>query len=350
MTSWQLDTFCVGAGSLLFTVGLIAFGYFQPDDWGQTAFAGEIVIANILINWPHFLASYRILYRTKANVTRHWFVSVLLPASLLALFVYALMTADQNPPEQSGLARQTVIDLLYPFGVLLLAWHYTGQSWGMTSAFAFISGVRFTNTERFLIRSGYRALLWFHVLWVLTEFDIQQILNYIYPGLDYLTLQVYEFWIIPICVTFVMGLAGFTMVYRRHGSLPPRAWIPWLATFGWYLIIWLYPAFFFVLQIAHALQYLVFPLRVEANIYAERTSSPAGKVLRYTLGYYVCLVLVGAIMFDGIRYASTSVDPHLQLSALLSVIINIHHYFTDGVIWKIRRPEVRKQLFGHIPS
>jgi hypothetical protein len=33
---------------------------------------------------------------------------------------------------------------------------------------------------------------------------------------------------------------------------------------------------------------------------------------------------------------------------LILTFINIHHYFTDGVIWKISNPEVRKELFAHI--
>jgi hypothetical protein len=34
---------------------------------------------------------------------------------------------------------------------------------------------------------------------------------------------------------------------------------------------------------------------------------------------------------------------------LILMFINIHHYFTDGVIWKISNPEVRKELFAHVP-
>jgi hypothetical protein len=36
--------------------------------------------------------------------------------------------------------------------------------------------------------------------------------------------------------------------------------------------------------------------------------------------------------------------------AALAVLsfLNIHHYFTDGVMWKLRNPEVRNDLFGHI--
>jgi hypothetical protein len=35
----------------------------------------------------------------------------------------------------------------------------------------------------------------------------------------------------------------------------------------------------------------------------------------------------------------------------LSVLafLNIHHYFTDGVMWKLRNPAVREDLFGHLP-
>jgi hypothetical protein len=33
---------------------------------------------------------------------------------------------------------------------------------------------------------------------------------------------------------------------------------------------------------------------------------------------------------------------------MILAFLNIHHYFTDGVIWKISNPEVRKDLFAHV--
>ena len=36
--------------------------------------------------------------------------------------------------------------------------------------------------------------------------------------------------------------------------------------------------------------------------------------------------------------------------ALLSAVINIHHYFVDGVIWKLGNPEVKKDLFSHLKT
>jgi hypothetical protein len=42
-------------------------------------------------------------------------------------------------------------------------------------------------------------------------------------------------------------------------------------------------------------------------------------------------------------------EPGKVAPVLILMFINIHHYFTDGVIWKISNPEVRKELFAHVP-
>ena len=35
---------------------------------------------------------------------------------------------------------------------------------------------------------------------------------------------------------------------------------------------------------------------------------------------------------------------------LILSFINIHHYFTDQVAWKLRDPSVRRELFAHVPA
>jgi hypothetical protein len=42
-------------------------------------------------------------------------------------------------------------------------------------------------------------------------------------------------------------------------------------------------------------------------------------------------------------------EPSRAAPVLILMFINIHHYFTDGVIWKISNPAVRKELFAHVP-
>jgi hypothetical protein len=43
-----------------------------------------------------------------------------------------------------------------------------------------------------------------------------------------------------------------------------------------------------------------------------------------------------------------SISAIIPLGAMVAIGINVHHYFTDGVLWKIRNPEVREALFGHL--
>jgi hypothetical protein len=43
-------------------------------------------------------------------------------------------------------------------------------------------------------------------------------------------------------------------------------------------------------------------------------------------------------------------EPGRAAPILILMIINIHHYFTDGVIWKISDPEVRRELFAHVKA
>ena len=43
-------------------------------------------------------------------------------------------------------------------------------------------------------------------------------------------------------------------------------------------------------------------------------------------------------------------EPGKAAPILILMFINIHHYFTDGVIWHISNPDVRKELFAHVPK
>ena len=46
---------------------------------------------------------------------------------------------------------------------------------------------------------------------------------------------------------------------------------------------------------------------------------------------------------------TTPQEKGLQVGlGLLALIVNIHHYFVDGAIWKISNPKVRRDLFAHL--
>src|SRR5262249_49372959 len=98
-----------------------------------------------------------------------------------------------------------------------------------------------------------------------------------------------------------------------------------------------------LLQFAHALQYLIFPLRVEINR-AEVSSLQRRRT--HLLVYLVGLIAVGYLVFIGLGQIPSRVA--WLTAALLVSMINIHHYYIDGCVWKISTPEVRGDLFKHL--
>src|SRR6185503_15483135 len=134
--------------------------------------------------------------------------------------------------------------------------------------------------------------------------------------------------------------------------------VAWLALFVWYAVMARDPKAIFWIQIAHALQYLAFPIRVELNRTraAAETATRATRVathmalyggLLIAISYIVAQVVPGRAM-DAVATIFGE-EPGKVTPVLILMFINIHHYFTDGVIWKISNPEVRRELFAHVP-
>jgi len=117
------------------------------------------------------------------------------------------------------------------------------------------------------------------------------------------------------------------------------------------------PKALFWIQIAHALQYLAFPIRVEMNRTSAQPAASPRRFVGHMVAYGVGLLVVSYVMSRLVPASAMSVvanvfgeEPGRAAPILILMIINIHHYFTDGVIWKISNPEVRRELFAHVPQ
>jgi len=147
------------------------------------------------------------------------------------------------------------------------------------------------------------------------------------------------------------------LMRRRTGRFPPaRALVAWLAIFVWYAAMARDPRALFWVQIAHALQYLAFPVRVEMNRTTREASASPSRVALHMAGYGVILLAVSIAVAQLVPMSAMGVvgnmfgeEPGRAAPILLLMFINIHHYFTDGVIWKISNAEVRRDLFAHVP-
>jgi hypothetical protein len=217
----------------------------------------------------------------------------------------------------------------------------------MMASYAYLGGARFDNTERFLIRTSLRILLVWHVTWFLyTQLKNPSAVRPLYVLISAGTL-----------VAFTLGAVGLVKMYRRTRRVPPAAaLVAWVAIFVWYAVMARDPKALFWIQIFHALQYLAFPIRVEINRTAASPQRSAGRVAAHMAAYGVGLLVVSYIITQIVPGTAMSVvgdifgeQPSRVAPVLMLTFINIHHYFTDGVIWHISNPEVRKELFAHVP-
>ena len=322
-----VDLLLVGGLSLIVFIPLLLSG---RRDLVLIGAGTQAFIAGV-INMPHFMASYRIVYRDRASIMKHKWASIYVPAILIVYIGIALWEAQTS--------TVLVYSLLTIAGTYL-AWHYTGQVWGMMASFAYLEGLSFQKDERFLIRTGLRILLAWHLAWFFyTQLRDPSKVETLYYAISAGTV-----------VAFALGAAGLLKLRRRTGKWPPlRAVVAWLAIFAWYAMMARDPKAIFWIQMAHAIQYLAFPVRVEMNR-AER-----GSLARHMVIYGVALmavsVVVGLFVPKAIMGAVDDVfgeESGKSAAILVLVVINIHPYFTDGVIWKISNPDVRKELFAHV--
>jgi hypothetical protein len=250
-----------------------------------------------------------------------------------------------------------LVSALTTVGVCYLAWHYTGQAFGVMSTFGALLGLRFERDERLLIRGGLQLLLAYHVLYALGLLQVN--FEWLLPRHEFVLLHAQAMAVArPVAALGTgLGLFGLCLAKSRGKPLPVRVMLPWVAIQLWYpfyTLVCTTPFAFIWVQVSHALQYLLFPARVNVN---RRRRSGARNVRVVLAIDYALWVLVGfALMksvavfslFAGEAYRFTAYTAAVSTSLVMA--INIHHYFIDGVMWKLRNPEVREELMSHLPG
>ena len=332
-----IDALCVGGLSLLLLLPLLLSG------------RADLVIVGVgmqawiaaLVNMPHFMASYRLVYRNRETINAHRWAAIYVPLILITYIVFAVWQSRET---------DLYVSILMTVQGAYLAWHYTGQAWGMMATYTYLDGRSFQQVERRLIRGGLYLLLAWHVAWFFRwgfgETRFGPLLESLYFILSVLS-----------AVALGAGLAGLAMMKARTGRFPPaRALIAWGAIFVWYAAMARDPRAIFWVQIAHALQYLMFPVRVEINR-TRRSGSGPSRLVTHMAVYLIVLLAVSVAMAVWIPARAMDVvadwlgrRPGEVTALSLLAFLNVHHYFTDGVMWKLRNPAVREDLFGHLPA
>ncbi len=342
----MIDFICVGGLSIALMTGLLIYIFFQKSGGAGDIYFGSFMIFQAMINWPHFMASYRLLYKPSSNIRKHPFATVYVPI-VLVLVIFAAVALGSGPAGNTNtlFIQQDIGYFMWLVAAFYLAWHYTGQSWGMIASFTHLAGIKLTEEERLILRSGLRILLVWHVVWGAQDLP-QHWLGPVYPHLASLLNVVSAFAI----AAFIISAMTFAGIKRRTGQSPtPQMLAPWIAVYLWYLVLYFEPNAYLFVQLSHALQYLIFPLRVELNrSQPDVTKERVIKQVLWSSRYYILLLLAGFIVYYVPNLLIKERAQVYGLAVLISLAVSIHHYFVDGCIWKISNKEVRSSLFSHV--
>lgn len=329
-----LDFLCVGG------IGICALAALalSPTDFASYAYWPATILGlQILFNFPHFIASYRLLYQSKEIVYRYKWASIYLPIVLASYLLFSLIhpVVFREPVNHKYSELADLISGMY------LAAHYAGQTWGMVASFSYLGGVQIQKIERRALRSVLLVFVAWHV--AITNHLVPKYALFV-PELKPFLDSMFDV-ITPFAhIAMVVAIAVFVRMGYRTKRIPPlSALVPIPLLYVGYLVFTRGYAGLLLLQVCHALQYLIFPLRVEINrhdmdeSHAERT---------HVALYGLALIAVGAFVFLGPDALPGKTLPFG--AAILLALINVHHFFIDGCVWKISTPEVKKDLFRHL--
>ncbi len=339
-----VDFLCVGGISIVVMLGLLIYILMQgePGTNNESINFGNVLILQALINWPHFMASYRLLYVPSDNIKHYPFSAIYVPLALVILIVIAVIAGDAPGKLQ---VNQELTYIIWLVAAFYLAWHYTGQAWGMIATFSHLAGIQMTQYERITLRGGLRVLLIWHVVWGAQDLPPTWL-----GGLHIYLPELLQIINIIAFIAFFVAIHTFWKLKKRTGkSVTPQMITPWLSIYLWYLVLYFEPGAYIFVQLSHALQYLIFPLRVELNRKGfKQLNRKTAAQMAWGARYYLVLIVAGIVGFylPG-ELIGTSTQTY-TIAVLLSAMISIHHYFVDGAIWKLKNPRVRNILFSHI--
>lgn len=316
----------------------LALSVFHTGERTETIWTLAAALAWI-VNWPHFAATSHRLYGSRENISQYPITALLVPVLLLA----AVAGSFASP---TGVAP-----LLVKLFVVWSPYHFSGQSVGLTMIYARRAGFRIGRWERMAF-SGF----------IFSTFLVQTALyesgraDGSFYSVEIPTLGLPE--IVPTVLHVWMAACALGVTYfavrwslSNRRILPPIILLPALAQFTWFVLGPRLPSFNEFVPFFHALQYMLIAWVVQLKERHDATVGRAGRrfVLSETLKWAVTNIGIGIALFWVMPRLGHVFGYDLPFTtAVVLSAVQIHHFFVDGVIWKLRNPRVASPLLVSI--
>jgi hypothetical protein len=355
-----IDFLCLGGSSLV----MIPLAFLTPPENYRGQILFFMVLVSHAINHPHFAHSYQIFYRdfrakllgeqyTPTLRARYTFAGIAVPIMLSLFLGYSTITL--NPVLLSYAANAMGF---------FVGWHYVKQGYGMLMVDSALKRLPFTRDEKKILRvNGY-------AIWVLSwlvannQFKNQSLWGITYHSFDIPDAVIWSAVAFSIA-TSIATIFSLVRAWKNNGrGLPYTGVVAYVTSlYVWLLLIFLNPLWLIVTPALHSLQYMAVVYRFELNYENGQVDSaePATllpnifktqsriRVLAFAsiglfagfCGFWMVPVLLNWI----VKYDQAVFGPALFMFAAW-IMINIHHYFIDSVMWRRDNPDTRKYLFG----
>ncbi len=290
-------------------------------------------------NWPHFAASSYRLYHTRSNIEQYPLTALWVPLVVLTGVIASLASPY----------------VLGPFFVkLYLIWspfHYSGQSLGISLIYARREGFLFGKLERWSLTGFIFGTFLAANARAETSLQMRSFYGILYPGFGMPTFVADALtWAMYACGT-VFILCALRWSIRNRRALPLMVGLPAIAQFAWFVIGNSIPSFNAFVPFFHSLQYLLIAWAMQMKeAMQEKEAQPSGNfVFSETAWWSLGIFLGGILLFWVLPRVGTLAGIDLNIAEPIIIAgVQIHHFFVDGVIWKLRNPKVRSPLLVNI--
>lgn len=326
--------FALIGGASIVTFLLLRFFFSSERTSGLVTLSLQLAWVS---NWPHASATCYRLYESADNVRQYPMTALVLPWILAAAGAACFSSPDLVAPAFVKLA------------ILWAPFHFAGQSLGIVLIYARRTG--------FDLGGGARAALSAFLYGIFAAQAIRYetgLQSYDQYGLAYPSLGLPE-WLGAVAQAWLAlsGLAVVVLIARRclaeRRMLPPIVLLPMLTHCVWFLPGADWASFGEFVPFFHGLQYLVIAWSMHLKETLDRGGGEAspGYAATETARWGAANLVGGAALFWGLPQVMAHFGaPLLFSTGVVASAVQIHHYFVDGVIWKLRRKSVSSPLMA----
>jgi len=310
-----------------------------------------------VINDPHFAVTYLLFYKDArkrafsgefrlSHRIRYLIAGVAVPTALAGWAIFALTV-------HSAQALGWMIQLMF----LLVGWHYVKQGFGVLVVLSARRGIRVSSLERRIILvhcfAGW-AFAWANPAVAAGEFEEKGVVYGALAHPRWLELSAGA----ALALSTVALIWMLVTKWRREGRMLP------VAPLGGFLItVWWWTIYSsidrlvqYMIPALHSIQYLYFVWLMKRNEAREAEGPPAfGRPVAVRLGVLGLSALgLGWFLFRGapafldgtlvsrpVRGGAMGALGPTPFFAAIFVVVSIHHYFMDNVIWRRDNPDTR---------